>query len=74
MSTFFLLGVKYDQINLLYEFFKREKSHSQTCDKVFQLESQNEITNAKKNHKQITFLSCKILRYNHEFQLHGNIV
>ena len=24
--------------------------------------------------KQITFLSCKILRYNHEFQLHGNIL
>ena len=51
---------------------KPEKSHSQACDKVFQLESQNEITNAKTNH--IQFLSCKILRYNHEFQLPGNIL
>lgn len=29
---------------------KPEKSYSQACDKVFQLESQNEITNAKTNH------------------------
>ena len=29
---------------------KPEKSYSQACDKVFQLQSQNETTNAKTNH------------------------